>query len=252
MTKKIKNVFKFFYNYPFNYALLFTFKYLFGNFTKVKLPSYKTYLSLRKNSTDFKVFEQIFLNNEYNINWDKKSKVVIDGGANTGFFSVKIKNELPDVKIICIEPDKENFEMMQKNLADYTNVFYENCGIWSNDTKLKVYDKYNLGKWGMVVEEDIDNGTIKAISINTILSKFNIDYIDVLKLDIESSEKELFSKNYENWLPKVKMIVIEFHDGFIDGCSKTFFEAINKTYSSYSISVRGENIIIKNNDLIIY
>ena len=101
----------------------------------------------------------------------------------------------------------------------------------------------------MVVEEDSVNGSIDALCIDTLLLKYNIDCIDVLKLDIESSEKQLFSQNYQNWLPKVKLIIIEFHDGFEKGCSKTFFEAINKTFNDYSLSIRGENIVIRNNDL---
>ena len=31
---------------------------------------------------------------------------------------------------------------MKKNLAGYKDVYFENCGIWNKDTKLKVYDKY--------------------------------------------------------------------------------------------------------------
>jgi FkbM family methyltransferase len=139
--------------------------------------------------------------------------------------------------------------MLKKNLQGYTNISFENCGLWHTETKLNVFDKYNIGKWGMVVEEDIVNGTINALSIDSLVTKYNIDCIDVLKLDIEASEKQLFSKNFANWLPKVKMIIIEFHDGFEKGCSKTFFEAINKTFKDYSLSIRGENIVIRNNDL---
>ena len=249
MLKKAKIFLKFYIRFPLLSAIHLSFKFLVGNFSKVQLPYFKAPFYLRKNSSDFRTFIQIFLDNQYKINFDKKAKVVIDGGTNIGLFSIKIKNEIPNVKIICIEPDAENFLLAKQNLASYSNIYFENAGLWNEDTKLKVYDKHNCGKWGMVVEEDKINGTVDAISINSLLAKYDIDFIDVLKLDIESSEKQLFSKNYQDWLPKVKLIIIEFHDGFEKGCSKTFFEAINSTFKDYSLSIRGENIVIKNNDL---
>jgi hypothetical protein len=44
------------------------------------------------------------------------------------------------------------------------------------------------------------------------------------------------------------MIIIELHDWLEPGCSAVFFEAINKIYSNYSHSVKGENTIIENSD----
>jgi FkbM family methyltransferase len=157
-----------------------------------------------------------------------------------------MKNKYPDAKIICIEPDPENFEMLQKNVAPYSDVYCENCGIWSKNTKLKVYDKFNLGKWGMVVEEDNENGNIPAMSINGILEKYNISQVDMLKLDIEGSEKEVFLNGFEAWLPRVKTVVIELHDRMKAGCAKSFFEAVNATFPGYTFSLSGENIVIEN------
>jgi hypothetical protein len=74
--------------------------------------------------------------------------------------------------------------------------------------------------------------------------------IDVLKLDIESSEKELFSQNFEPWLAKTKMIIIELHDSMKAGCAKQFFEAVNKVFPNYDLSIKGENVILVNKGFI--
>ena len=73
--------------------------------------------------------------------------------------------------------------------------------------------------------------------------------IDILKIDIETSEKQLFSENYSEWLPKVKVIIIELHDRMDAGCAKSFFTAINNCYTNYTYSTLGENVIITNLDL---
>jgi FkbM family methyltransferase len=141
------------------------------------------------------------------------------------------------------------FRCSKKNLLKYNDVFLENSGLWNSDTKLRVYDKHEMGKWAMVVEEDVVTGSVNAISLNSLLKKYGIKYVDILKLDIETSEKQLFSENYEEWLPKIKTIIIELHDWMEHGCSKPFFVAINKSFSNYKYSHIGENVIITNLDI---
>jgi FkbM family methyltransferase len=223
-------------------------QYQFGNLEKVVLPTVKHPFTLRYNTSDIPVFDQVFLNEEYNIKLTAPH-VIIDGGANIGLFALYIKNKYPEAKIICVEPDLENFDILQKNTSVYDNIFCENFGIWNKDTKLKIYDKYDMGKWAMVVEEDSMNGKISAISLKTLMEKYSINRIDVLKLDIETSEKQLFLDNYDYWLPKTKIIIIELHDWMEDGCSKPFFEAINKSFLKYKFSMIGENVVIENKDL---
>lgn len=220
-----------------------------GNVNNIKLSGIKHPFSLRKKTSDIPTFYQVFIHDEYRIPPQKKPNIIIDGGSNIGLFSIKMKNEYPDSKIICIEPDFDNVQAIRKNLSPYDNIFVEHKGLWSKDTMLKISDKFNLGKWGMVVEEVETDGDVDAISINTLLKKYSIEYVDILKLDIETSEKNLFSENYEEWLPKVKLIIIELHDWAERGCSKPFFEAINKVYNNYSYLPLGENTIIINHDL---
>ena len=228
---------------------------LVGQVRNIKVPNIKHSISLRPRSSDIPTFYQVFFFNEYDIfnqytiKINDNPKLIIDGGANVGLFAVKMKNKFPEAKIISIEPDPDNFHLLRNNLSKYNNVFFENSGLWNKDTKLRVYDKYNYGKWGMVVEEDLQTGTVSAISLNSLLEKYSIEYVDILKVDIETSEKQLFSDNYEKWLPKIKTIVIELHDWIEPGCSKPFFIAINKCFSNYHLSFRGENVIITNLDI---
>lgn len=221
----------------------------FGKLNNLKIPAINKAVSLRKGSSDLYTFYQIFLHNEYEINFNRNPKVIIDGGANIGLFTVLMKQNFPNAKFICVEPDVENYQLLQKNVSEYTDVHCENSGLWGSNAMLKVYDKYNKGKWGIVAEENNEEGTIRALPICDLMKKYSIDRIDILKLDIETSEKELFSKNYECWLPKTKMLIVELHDFMLEGCSKAFFEAIQKTFKSYEYTVNGENTIIINHDI---
>lgn len=246
---QIKLLAKFILNFGFFKGLWLFISFQRGAINSIKLPNLKYPISLRQMRSDLVVFYDIFLDHQYNISV-KNAKVIIDCGANIGLFTVLMKNKYPDAKVIAIEPDEENFFELKKNASKYPNVFFENYGIWNTDTKLKVSDKYNRGKWGIVVEEDLVDSNIESISINTLMKKYDIDIIDILKIDIESSEKQLFSGNYEAWLPKVRKIVIELHDGHEEDCSRTFFDAVHKAIPRYKLhTTKGENLIIENLDL---
>ena len=100
------------------------------------------------------------------------------------------------------------------------------------------------GKWGFLVEEanSEDSKSFKAITITEILKNSGHNQIDILKLDIESAEKEVFSSGYEEWLDNVNMLIIELHDRFKDGCSDAFYSAIKKyDFKKYQ---KGENIFL--------
>jgi FkbM family methyltransferase len=216
----------------------------------IKIPFlHKQCIVLRAGTSDPLIFNQIFLYHGYNFafNLTSPQKVFVDLGANIGLFAIYMKNKYPDAKIICLEPDPDNFSILEKNIASYPNIYCECCGIWNKDINLKVYDKYNRGKKdSMAVEEDLEHGTVQGISMKTLLNKYNIEKVDLLKIDIETSEKQLFSYDYEEWLPKIQTIVIELHDSMLEGCSKVFFEAINESFDQYKFSMCGENVIIEN------
>lgn len=209
---------------------------------KILLPNYKYPIVLRNNTSDVTVFYQVFLAKSYLIGLSEAPKIIIDCGANIGLSTVFFKNKYPNAKIIAVEPEGSNFTMLKKNTEMYSDVHCINKGIWNKTANLIVKDD-NLGNWGFTVEEvDYKNkNTVSAISINEIMSSFNIQYIDILKIDIEGSEKEMFSENFENWLSKTKVLIIELHDGLNAGASKSFFSAITN-YNFYMMR-KNENFI---------
>jgi FkbM family methyltransferase len=250
---KLKKTIKFSYNFIRCFGIFKGIDSLFSSIANKKhyklYVNLDSYIYLRKNTTDVKVFSQVFFGNDYVISMDFEPKVIFDIGANIGCFTLKLKQKFPDAKFICVEPDVNNFFVLKNNLLQFSNVELEQKGLWKSNARLKVYDKYNMGSWGMVVEEDFFNGTIEGIGMMTLIEKYNISCIDILKIDIEGSEKFIFeSGKYESWLPLVRVIIIELHDWLEIGCSKMFFKAIDRCFKVYKLEFSGENIIIRNLD----
>jgi hypothetical protein len=58
------------------------------------------------------------------------------------------------------------------------------------------------------------------------MKDYAIDYIDILKVDIEGAEKEIFSGS-PSWINHVGVLIVELHDRLKAGCSRSFFNATN-------------------------
>ena len=209
---------------------------------QVSLKNYKFPITLRSGTSDNNVFNQVIYREEYNIKYKLDPKVIVDCGANIGLATVFYANKYPDATIIAIEPEAANFQLLKENTKHYKNVHCLQAGVWNKPTHLEIIDN-NYGSWGFMIEErnESTNNTIKATTIDEILKQFNLEEIDILKMDIEGSEREVFEKDTENWLPKVKVIVIELHDGMRMGCSKSFFKSLEKF--NYKIRPHRESLI---------
>ncbi len=201
----------------------------------IKVPGYAQPVFLRNSTEDIPMFYYIFQANDFEFDADTTPEVIIDCGAHIGLAAVFFANKYPSAKIICIEPEKFNFELLEKNTKSYPNVICLKFGIWNKSTHLKITDT-NSGNWGFRTDEtdQPDNDTVPAISIDEIMSRFNLDKIDIFKINVEGTEKELFEKNYSNWLSRTRLIFIELHDHLKDGCAKSFFKALaNYNFALY-------------------
>jgi hypothetical protein len=69
-----------------------------------------------------------------------------------------------------------------------------------------------------------------------------VDQIDLLKLDIEGSEKELFEDPAKKWwLSRTRAVIVELHDRFKPGCTAAVEAAL--AGQNFIRTQRGENIL---------
>jgi FkbM family methyltransferase len=206
------------------------------------LKDYKYPVFLRNESSDVHVFSQVIYEQEYDIKYRVNPTVILDCGANIGLSTIFFKNKFPEATIISVEPERSNFNLLQINTERYPNIHCLNYGIWNRSTHLKIKDN-SRGNWGFTVEETDkqDPDTIEAISIDEVMRRYQLNHIDILKIDIEGSEQKLFESNTEKWLPFVKVIVIELHDKTVKDCAKTFYKALENY--EYETKTHRESII---------
>jgi FkbM family methyltransferase len=184
----------------------------------------------RPHTTDVNVFNQTLLRREYRCVDDVRDPaLIIDCGANVGYSAVYFLSRYPRAYVIAVEPDPENFEMLQTNLQPFAGRYRAvRSAIWSHPATLALAEGY-LGagqEWERQVRpaQPDDSNAFTATDVATLLRDSGFDRISILKMDIEGSEAEVFSQGYETWLPKVDNLVIELHG---EVCEAIFAKAIH-------------------------
>ncbi|MDX2196355.1 MAG: FkbM family methyltransferase [Cytophagales bacterium] len=185
---------------------------------------------MRPGTTDIDVYYQIFIYREYDFlaNHIQKNNIyniytIIDAGANIGCTSLYFYNQYQNAKIISIEADESNFDILNKNIRlnnAEKRIFPLHKAIWyNNDKELYISNKFRDGKnWSLSVQsEKIDaQSPVKSTTIQNLAAQYNIEKIDILKIDIEGAEKYIFvNEEYEpDFLNYVKIIALEIHDEY--------------------------------------
>jgi FkbM family methyltransferase len=214
----------------------------------VRVIGWKNRITLRPLSTDLLVFREIFLFKAYDVPMENVT-TIIDGGANTGLSTIFFKRTFPDASIFAIEPDASNFEMLKKNVESVDRIVLLNAALWNKSAWIRVKEGGEGSSWTMEVEECSPSapGALKSVTISEIMQQYGLAKIDLLKLDVESAEKEIFSTDFETWLPLTRYLVVELHDWLKPGCSTALFGAVSRF--NFNTRIVNGMLVLENRDL---
>lgn len=172
---------------------------------------------------------------------DFKDGVLIDIGANIGCFT-KFALTRGAKKVYSVEPCKTSLDVLRDNFEDDDNVeiidkaidkvqgetemFYRpECSPMSS------FYKEELGKGGVVVKSQ----KVETILLSDLVRDYNIGHIDVLKIDIEGKEYDVFDSIDSELLSKIDQIVLEFHMNTEGKLRKHVLNKLDANGFSYNI-----------------
>jgi FkbM family methyltransferase len=191
--------------------------------SSVLMPGYGR-IHLRNSGSDFQVFEQILYREEYYslclAAADNKvdPEIIVDAGANIGLTSIYFLQKFPRATLYAIEPMPENIAALQMNIASQQGKdrfhLYEGA-LWKSAAALSVDYTFGDGQeWSRAVIEKVGtDDKITGATIETLMENWNLTHIDILKIDIEGTEKIIFEiASACSFLKMVKMISVEIHN----------------------------------------
>ncbi len=223
----------------------------------------------RPGSSDEGVIKQIFTQGDYNLGRLRRGQelnelynriaasrtpLIVDAGANIGASSIYFAYSFPKARVVAIEPEQSNFELLTTN-ATGAAIECVHGALASSPGRVGVVD-VGEGFWGFrtgaAVTETAgkpDSQSVSCVTINDIYASHAQDCAPfMVKIDIEGGESELFSANTE-WVAKTPLIIIELHDWLMTGTanSRTFLKCIAAQDRDF-VHI-GENIFSIDNSL---
>lgn len=215
-----------------------------------ELPIGSNVFRLRKGTTDLYTFRDVFLQDSMRFtgDGDLRPSCVVDCGAHIGCASLFFTLRYPGARIVAIEPDRRNFEILSANLGRFDNIVRVNAAVWDTSAKVRIANP-GTNPTGLYVEESAKTGDtdVRGLTIPEIMEMAEFDRIDILKIDVEGAEQRLFSSpDCHKWLSRISVLIVELHDRLRPGCARALYRALDRY--EYQQEGRGYVVAVKLKD----
>jgi FkbM family methyltransferase len=168
----------------------------------------------------------------------KEGMIVIDVGANFGYYTrLAAKRVGKTGHVYAFEADKENFEYLAQNTKKFPNITSYNTAVTDHTGIVDFFHftgESASGVHSMLQAEGTERRQIEGISLDDFLVRENISQIDMLKIDVEGAEPQVFA-GMRQLLTKKPIVIFEY----TPETSEAFLESLQKEHSVYSLGPTG-------------
>jgi FkbM family methyltransferase len=182
---------------------------------------------LGRLESDLQVLQEIIAG-EYRFDISHQVDTVLDIGANAGYAALWMQCQYPDAEIVCLEPDLDNYRVMQANVREKQNISSILGAVSSSPGVYKV-ERGDFKPAGLRAARSDRSAPARfdgvAFTVLGLMRLLQWRKVDLLKVDIEGGEAEVFSSS-EEWIHLVNAVICETHDRYVTGSSKTVLTAV--------------------------
>lgn len=185
-----------------------------------RLPARRSEYGLRLNnrtynivlrsggSGDMFVFYEVLHDAVYRLTTSfAAAPVVLDLGANIGMASIFFDSSLSNARLIAVEPDPDNYAVLQHNLKSCVNATCYQAAVTDRQGSIGWHreEQFYAGH----IDPAITTLTVPTLALADIIRDQALARIDVLKIDVEGSEHLVLADSAA--LAIVQCILIELH-----------------------------------------
>jgi FkbM family methyltransferase len=163
-------------------------------------------------------WQDIFENEIYKFTASSDHPLIIDCGANIGISVLYYKTLYPAADVITFEPDRQNFQLLTKNIAENNlqQVILNEAAIWNENGTISFASNASEGSSIVLTIEGNNIVSVPSVRLADLLAKY--EKIDFLKIDIEGAENKVID-DCSHLLSKVENLFLEYH-GTVDETEK--------------------------------
>src|SRR5215469_11781017 len=182
---------------------------------RVNLGNRAVPLTLRPISGDLFVLYEVLRDEVYRIPSSvlpqNDVRLVVDCGANIGLTSLYLADRYPQALVIAVEPHPDNFELLVRNTAVEPRIKpVHACVAGAADHERFI--SVDRPSWGNRTNRDGVGVPVACLTIQDLTRDSMSQTIDLLKIDIEGAEQELFS--HPEFLHQTRFVIIELHGDY--------------------------------------
>ena len=168
-------------------------------------------------------FKEIFMEECYTKKLDLRippEPVVIDIGANAGFFSMFAASRFPGARIFSYEPVANNFRQLERNrdLNDTARITCVPHAVFGHSGEISLSFDPNDS---FTTYANVFGGSrprdeavrVPCVTLPEILETHHLERCDILKIDCEGSEYDILYRCPGESLQRVTRMAIEVHHG---------------------------------------
>ncbi len=174
-------------------------------------------LFFRYNTHDYYGIGQILAGSEYDVlGADASPRVIVDCGANIGATARFFLQKYPECRVVCIEAGESNAEVCRRNVEAYGRRAQVLVGaVWGQEAQVKIEHAPDQGVAGSMMQvrpvRPGEKPDMQAMRIDGILDRAGFSRADVVKIDIEGAEADVFASQPELFLDRTDTVIIELH-----------------------------------------
>lgn len=166
-----------------------------------------------------------------------KPKVILDIGSNIGASIIYFHERFAAAKIFGFEPHPETFRVLEKNVGTLPGVTIFNYGVGATAQRISVRaDDFNFGAFSTHREFPDAGRAATTVECETrrlddVLRELGIAHVDLIKIDCEGAEAEVFATLPNDILYRCDWIVGELHDA-------TAFEVLARLAPHFQLDLK--------------
>ncbi|MFD9406489.1 FkbM family methyltransferase [Streptomyces sp. NPDC059989] len=189
---------------------------------------------LRWHASDLHVLREVFAQQAYALPAravPAEVRTVVDLGSNIGLSSLYFSMQFPEARVVCVEPVADSVEILrlnaERNGLDWrieeaaiaaregTATLYPN-GWWASSSTTPAVAK---AREALAHRPEhalrLEHRQVRTLPVSVLLDRHGLRSVDVMKIDVEGAEEEIFLNGDVAWLDRVGVLLLDLHAKYV-------------------------------------